>query len=302
MDDIDVTDSVKNPEIIDKNYNKITWETFWALSKEKAQIYFLWNTINQDWIVPRFRKDKKDDINWNIFRQPLYNEQGEIVWKFFTKEMIDKIKSKEWPRAFSSNYMLIPMDIYENWLVKEENLRYYDRINLDDFDRLYMHCDTTHTGKKTSDFFCWMVVWLSNKDKNFYIIDFVLDKLDVESQARSTISLYSKYRNKITKLAYDEKANQWFWFWIKKLAKEEYNLSLPIEELKYPSDKVSHFEPHVPHFIANRVYLPSNHRDIQTWVNQLLAFPTKWVNDDFVDWLSGVFDNYNTPDFFTWFF
>ena len=60
LDDIDITDSVKNPEIIQKNYEKITWETFWALSKERSKIIFLWNTINQDWIVPRFRKEKKD--------------------------------------------------------------------------------------------------------------------------------------------------------------------------------------------------------------------------------------------------
>jgi hypothetical protein len=42
LDDIDVTDSVKNPDIIQKNYDKITGETFGAMTKEgKAQIYFL---------------------------------------------------------------------------------------------------------------------------------------------------------------------------------------------------------------------------------------------------------------------
>jgi phage terminase large subunit-like protein len=103
--------------------------------------------------------------------------------------------------------------------------------------------------------------------------------------------LYIQYGKKIRKLTYDEKANNWFWFWIKKLAKEEYWISLPIEELKYPSDKIAHFTPHVPHFKSNRVYLPSNHKEIITAKNQLLAFPTKWINDDFVDWLSGTLDN-----------
>jgi phage terminase large subunit-like protein len=93
-------------------------------------------------------------------------------------------------------------------------------------------------------------------------------------------------------MTYDEKSNQWFWYWIKKLAKEEYNISLPIVALWYPNDKVAHFTPHIPHFIANRVYLPSRHKDLQEAETQLIAFPTKWVHDDFVDWLSWVLDNY----------
>ena len=200
---------------------------------------------------------------------------------------------KEWERAYNQNYLLKPIDIYNGWLVKAEDLRYYDSINLDDFDEVFIHADTTHTGKSTSDYFATWVIGMSKKDKNFYVLDFILDKIDVEQQARSCISLYSKYSKKVKKMTYDEKSNQWFWFWIKKLAKEEYNISLPIQELKYPSDKVTHFEPHVPHFKANRVYLPSNHNKLTTATDQLLAFPTKWVHDDFCDFLSWCLDNYN---------
>jgi phage terminase large subunit-like protein len=50
---------------------------------------------------------------------------------------------------------------------------------------------------------------------------------------------------------------------------------LPIVPLKYPNDKVTHFEPHIPHFIANRVYLPARHKDLQEAETQLIAFPTK---------------------------
>ena len=293
LDDIDVTDSVKNPDIIQKNYDKITGETFGAMTKEwKAQIYFLGNTINKDWIVRRISLEKKEDKNWQIFWQPLILNWV-IQWRFFTEDLIERIKSKEWARAFNQNYLLIPLDKYEDWLVKEYYLRYYERIDLYDFDKLYMHCDTTHTGKTTSDYFCAMILWENKKDKNYYVIDFILEKLDVETQARNTIVLYSKFRDRINKLTYDEKANQWFWFWIKKLAKEEYGISLPIEELKYPNDKVTHFEPHLPHFIANRVYLPSNHKDLQEATTQLTAFPLKGVHDDFVDWLSWVLDNFN---------
>ena len=80
VDDIDVSDSVRNPDVIEKNYQKITGETFWAMTKTwEAKIYFLWNTINNDWIVPRFRKEKKGTKGWLVYHQPLIIE-GEIQW------------------------------------------------------------------------------------------------------------------------------------------------------------------------------------------------------------------------------
>ena len=301
LDDIDVTDSVKNPDIIQKNYDKITGETFGAMTKEgKAQIYFLWNTINEDGVVRRFANDKKHDKNWRVFWQPLIVDEV-IQWKFFTEDTIERIRSKEGERAFNQNYLLIPIDRYGEGIVKTEDLRYFEHASLDDFDALYMHADTTHTGKTTSDYFSLGVLGESKKDKNFYMLDFVLKKCDVETQARASIVMYQKFQSRVKKFTYDEKANQWFWFWIKKLAKEEYGISLPIEELKYPNDKITHFEPHVPHFKANRVYLPSNNPMITTATDQLLAFPTKWVNDDFVDLCSWLLDNFQKPDFITLF-
>jgi phage terminase large subunit-like protein len=49
---------------------------------------------------------------------------------------------------------------------------------------------------------------MNKKDKNFYILDFTLDKVDVEKQARIVISYYQKYGKKIKKMTYDEKSNQ----------------------------------------------------------------------------------------------
>ena len=113
IDDIDVNDSVRNPELIDKNYTKLTWETFWALTKEgKSQIIFLWNTIWADWIVPRFRKEKASSKWWILFHQPLM-KWWEVVWDFFKPETIEKIKADEWELAFNQNYLLIPL--ISNW-------------------------------------------------------------------------------------------------------------------------------------------------------------------------------------------
>tara|TARA_R110000765_G_scaffold3186_1_gene9945 strand:+ start:771 stop:1064 length:294 start_codon:yes stop_codon:yes gene_type:complete len=95
IDDIDVSDSVRNPDIIDKNYAKVTGETFGAMTKDgSAMIYFSGNTINEDGIVPRFRKEKKGTKGWRVFHQPLIID-GEVQWKFFTDNTIEKIQEDE---------------------------------------------------------------------------------------------------------------------------------------------------------------------------------------------------------------
>lgn len=48
LDDIDVMDSVRNVDIINKNEAKINNETIGAMSKERARIIFLGNTILGD--------------------------------------------------------------------------------------------------------------------------------------------------------------------------------------------------------------------------------------------------------------
>ena len=97
LDDIDTTDSVRNKDIIDKNETKLRQETIGAMSKSKARIIFLGNTIGPDGIVRRFaERIKKDTKRWKYFWQPLFDKMGNCVWPaFFTPEVIESIKSKE---------------------------------------------------------------------------------------------------------------------------------------------------------------------------------------------------------------
>lgn len=109
LDDIDTTESVRNKDIIDKNEIKLRQETIGAMNKGKSRIIFLWNTIANDGIVRRFAQQVKNDPRWVYLRQPLYDEETwECVWpEFFTPEVIEDIKSKEWD-SFAQNYLLIP--------------------------------------------------------------------------------------------------------------------------------------------------------------------------------------------------
>ena len=241
----------------------------------------------------QFKNDFKDWITY--FYQALDNNQKSIWEERHPTEFLLKEKEIR-PSTFARNYMNSPFDEGQS-LIKYEMLRFYEYLNMDDFNDVYIHCDTTHTGKTTSDYFALVVLGESKKDNNFYVLDFVLEKLDVELQARKSILIYQKYQSLVRKFTYDEKANQGFGFWIKKLAREEYSISLPIRELKYPNDKITHFEPHIPHFIANRIYLPSRHQQIQISTSQITSFPDKSINDDFVYGLSGVLDNFNKKQF-----
>jgi hypothetical protein len=97
LDDIDTTDSVRNKDIIDKNETKLRQETIGAMSKSRARIIFLANTIANDGICRRFAQAIKDDPRWQYLWQPLLDPQsGECVWPdFFTPEVIENIKSVE---------------------------------------------------------------------------------------------------------------------------------------------------------------------------------------------------------------
>jgi predicted phage terminase large subunit-like protein len=254
---------------------------------KNAQVKFVWTPKGKtDHKYFELSKLSKTDPEWADYVFSCYDSP------YWQKEQLDNIQATIAAYLWLQEYMAQFVDVYENSILNQDHVRYYNDIDINDFDNLYMHCDTTHTWKETSDYFCSVVLWESKKDKNFYVVDFILEKLDVEAQARWTIVLYEKHSQRIKKLTYDEKANQWFGFWIKKLAKEEYKISLPIEELWYPNDKIAHFTPHVPHFKSNRVFLPKNHAKITIATNQLLAFPTKWINDDFVDGVSWVLDNF----------
>lgn len=209
----------------------------------------------------------------------------------YTNEEIEEIKSNTDSFSWRVNYMCEKLSESPDALVNRVDLRYYE--DLPHITDAYMHIDCTHTGKESSDFVACGIIG-EGKDKNFYIIDYYIKKLDQEHQARELIKMYEAYSSQynIRKVTFDEKSNQGFGWWAKELARKEYNVSLPLSPLKYPKDKFSHFAPHVPHFKANRVYFPKEHPNKREMEKQLLVFPHKDFHDDAVDLLSGLLDNY----------
>jgi len=253
-------------------------------------------------IIETIFKGEPPYHNWDKLKIPalINGESVDPDWK--TTDQLNEMAKDEF--TFSQEYLCNPL-LVSSGMVKFDWLRFWtdaqeqaNQVKLPEIKKVYLHADTTHTGKQTSDYFCLGAIG-EGSDSNYYLLDYILEKLDVEKQARLSIEFYKKLiiqGYEVGRFTYDEKANQGFGYWIKKLAKEEYGLSLPIEELKYSADKVSHFTPHKPHFIANRIILPHKHESNKTALDQLLAFPQKGVHDDFVDMISGCLDNYKMKE------
>lgn len=120
LDDIDVIESVRNPEIVNKNIEFMENELFGWLDSE-AKIIFLGNIITNIWLVPYFENKIKSDPKWIINRQPII-ENNEITWDRFVltdkerEERADKwvkkisleTKKREQTTQYEPNFLLIP--------------------------------------------------------------------------------------------------------------------------------------------------------------------------------------------------
>lgn len=286
-DDILDDKDVKNLEIRESTKN---WylKALRNVLTPKGVLEFINTPLHEDDLIENVFKGTGlfDSTKWDKLHIKALEDGKSIDENWKTTEELE-IEQMLDPTTFSQEMLGIPVSI-KGGLVAYEDLRFYDV--LPEITEAYIHADTTHTAKTTSDYFC-IGIWGKSTDKKFYLIDFFIDKIDVEKQARIAINFYIQYQKITKKMSYDEKANQGFGFWVKKLAREEYNLSIPLQELNCPLDKVKHFQPHIPHFKSNRAFLPNNHKYLKTALDQLLSFPQAGVNDDFVDMCSGCMDN-----------
>lgn len=198
----------------------------------------------------------------------------------YTPEEIEQIKNSTDINTFRSEYLGEFLDTYENSLVKQEWVQYY--TTLPELKKVSIHNDLTHTGKTTSDYFCWCLVG-EGVDNNYYVIDWVLEKTDPLTQSHICINKYMQYKNKnIVKMTYDAVSNDGWGDWTKKEAKNK-DISLPLEPFKAKGDKITNLTSVLPHLVSKRVFFNKEHSQLQLAMSQLLAFPNKLIHDDFVD-------------------
>jgi hypothetical protein len=126
FDDIDTIQSIRNPEVVDKNYEFFRNEILWWLA-ENAKIIILWNVIGKDWLIPRIERDIESDKRFRINIISIYDKDWKITWDRFVETneeaanmnqklpiwsqvvSLESKRLKQWESAFKANFMLIPM-------------------------------------------------------------------------------------------------------------------------------------------------------------------------------------------------
>jgi phage terminase large subunit-like protein len=228
---------------------------------------------------------------WEYHKYTCYNPATQMSWweERHSTVALKKMETDK-PFVFARNYLNDPVDT-SSGIIKPEHLRYFDLENMPEILEAVMHYDLTHTAKTSSDYSCVGIIG-KGIDNNFYVIDWHLSKeLDPLAQANFALQFYLKYykRFRISKFSFDANGNDGFGQFARELARQK-DISLPLEPKKYNSDKVQHLTNHQSHFVGGRVFLNSNHQQLDIATEQLVTFPTS-KNDDFIDFITGAMDN-----------
>ena len=166
LDDIDDDENTQNPKIISKTYNKVKGAIFGGGTWQKI---ILWNTINEDWVLPRLAEDYKNSKrrkivytklrDWNQFSRPerfvKTQEEAEKInakrpdsdTHVMSEEELYAEQGRDW---FWANYMLVPLrgDVP---IIEEQRIRYEHYQALRHGDKVFWSIDNAESEKDGSD-------------------------------------------------------------------------------------------------------------------------------------------------------
>lgn len=289
FDDVDTIASCQTRNKIDKSFEFMLNEVLWGTTSA-CQLIFLWNTIYEDWLVPRFEEHIKNDKNWEIIILPIY-DNWKIVWDRFVETDIEADKLNEWITdsnrkytsletekrrlwsiSFGQNYLLVP---YSKWwnIITRDMIRYdNDCINYW-FDRIQIWVDPAISEKEWTDRFAITVCWFDWKKR--YILESIWLEWNEKNIKRAWYvvkSLYDKYRADrviVETVAYQAVLKTIF-----------SDMWMAVSETKTSRDKVTRLLEKQSLFEDWLVYFyPDKTREL---VDELLQMPN-WEHDDYVD-------------------
>ena len=286
FDDVDTVASTQSKRIIDKNFDFLLWEVLGGVNN--AQIIFLWNTIYEDWLVPRFREHIQNSKDWEVIRLPI-KVNNQIVWNRFVETdeeakslnewitesnrkyiSLESEKRRLWSISYNQNYLLIPYS-------KGEHIITRDMIQYSDyswpFDKIQIGVDPAISEKEGTDRFWISVVWFKG-DKRYILESIGLEGQEKNPKRASEIvrQLYIKY--KANRVIVETVAFQQI---MKQIFRE---LGMATEETKTHKDKVTRLMEKQILFEDKRIYFkPETTTEL---VNELLEFPD-WEHDDYID-------------------
>jgi phage terminase large subunit-like protein len=218
--------------------------------------------------------------------------EGEPVFK--SREQIAELRQIMGPYTFSTQILQNPL-ADETQGFKKDWLRWHGGSD-GDGQNIYIIVDPASEKKKTSDFTSFWVIGLG-ADENYYILDAVRDRLNLEQRGDVLFQLHRKWRPQ--NVGYEKYGMQADIEHFKyRMRKSNYHFG--IQELGGHVAKNDRIKALIPLFAAGRMYFPDSlfKTDYQgklddlidIFINQeYLAFPVP-VHDDMLDCLARILD------------
>jgi predicted phage terminase large subunit-like protein len=155
-------------------------------------------------------------------------------------------------------------------------LRFYeDRMSGAGMNKVLI-VDPANEKKKKSDF-TTMVVWGLGRDRNFYVLDFIRDKLNLKERTETLFRMHEKWKPYGT---YYEKYGKDADIEHIKLEQTDINYRFDINEVGGAMAKNDRIKRLIPHFEDNRIYLPRQIMRKQ-WDGKVVDIIEELLNDEY---------------------
>lgn len=291
FDDVDTIASTQSQKKIDKNFEFMLNEVLWGTTSN-TQIIFLWNTIYEDWLVPRFREHIKWDKSREVIFLPIYDDYGKIIRDRFVETdeeaqeknqfitegnkkytSLQSERRRLWSISFEQNYLLKPF-VQGMHIITRDMIQRFRWSEDMKFDSIQIWVDPAVSEKQGTDFFAITVVWF--KWENRYILECIAlqgrDK-NIKNACQIVKQLYIKW--KASRVVVETVAFQ------QVLKTIFMNMWMATKEVKTHKDKTTRLMEKQFLFENLKVYFAQN-----PWcdllIEELLSFPNV-EHDDRVD-------------------
>ncbi len=294
-DDVVVRASVNTPEMIQKTTE------MWELSLNLGSVETL-----ERYIGTRYHwADSYRTIlsrNAAIGRIHAGTEDATLTGEpvFLTREQWDEKVERMGPVTAASQLLQNPSrgtqeGFNRDWIMRFDQADVRKRNTWKQMNR-YLICDPANDKKKGSDYTAMGVIGLA-PDNNFYLLDGIRDRLNLEERTSRLFELHRKWGR--PKVGYEQYGKDSDIQHIKYEMKER-NYRFGITELGGPLKKNDRIRRMIPEFKAERWWLPdqifiTNYEKkvlelIDTIIEEeIMSFPVP-VHDDFIDMMSRIHD------------
>lgn len=205
---------------------------------------------------------------------------------FLTPEQFQK-KARDMGPYVASAQLLQNPTVDSKQSFSRDWIRYYDEAKNWRGMNLALLCDPANSKKKTSDYTTMAVIGLA-PDENYYLLDFVRDRLSLKERARKFIELHQKWEKPL-KVGYEKYGKDADIDHIESVQADE-NYRFEILELGGSLSKIDRINRLMPIFAAGRFYMP--HRLMYTqYDGKTLDLIHALIEEEFVAWPVPVHDD-----------